>query len=132
MAITRGQLLAGSAAGAAAVFAPAIVRAQAQTTLIRMGQNANDVFGEGYYGVDQGIFAAAGLNVVVTTFQNGAAQAAAAAGGAIDVGLGEGTDLATGIVRGLPFVAIAGGAFYDSAAPVSALVTAADGPIRTA
>lgn len=128
--LRRAQVLALAGGAATSAFVPAIGRAQ--TPVIRMGQNANDVFGEGYYGLDQGIFAASGLNVEITTFANGAAQAAACAGGAIDVGLGEATELANGIIRGLPFGAFAGGALYDSTAPISALIVAADAPVRTA
>jgi len=115
---------------AATVFAPAILRAQ--TTTIRIGQNPNDAFGEGLYGVDNGIFQAAGLDVQATLFPNGQAQAAALVGGTIDVGLGEATELANGVVRGLPFGIFAGGALYDSTIPISALVVAPDSTIRTA
>jgi NitT/TauT family transport system substrate-binding protein len=107
------------------------VRAQAAATL-RIGQNANDAFGEGYYAADNGFFTAAGLNVEITTFPNGAAQAAAAAGGAIDIGLGEATELANGIARGLPFAVFAGATIYDAAAPLQALIVAPDSTIRTA
>ena len=117
-------------AGAAAVFAPVALRAQA--TAIRIGQLANEAFGEGLFAADRGYFKTAGLNVEISIFPNGAAQAAALAGGSIDVGLGEATELANGIVRGLPFAVFAGGALYDSAEPISALLVAADSPIRTA
>ncbi len=128
--LARRRALVLAMAGATAAFAPAVVRAQAAT--IRIGQNANDAFGEGYYAADLGSFKAAGLNVEVSTFPNGAAQAAACAGGAIDVGLGEATELANGIARGLPFAVFAGGTLYDSAAPISALCVAAQSPIRSA
>jgi NitT/TauT family transport system substrate-binding protein len=129
MDVTRGKALSLVAATAAA-FAPGAARAQAVT--VRIGQNANDAFGEGYYGADGGTFAAAGLNVEITTFPNGAAQAAACAGGAIDVGLGEATELANGIARGLPFAVFAGATLYDSAAPLQALIVAPDSTIRSA
>src|ERR1700683_690205 len=101
MHVSRGNVLSMAAATAVTALAPGAAGAQAVT--VRIGQNANDAFGEGYYGADNGIFAAAGLNVEITTFPNGAAQAAACAGGTIDVGLGEATELANGIARGLPF-----------------------------
>jgi NitT/TauT family transport system substrate-binding protein len=130
MQFTRARALTLAAGGAAAVFAPNVVRAQ--TPVIRIGQNANDAFGEGYYSAEQGYFSAAGLNVEITTFANGAAQAAACAGGTIDVGLGEATELANGIIRGLPFAVFAGGVIYDSAAQIQALVVAPDSTIRSA
>lgn len=127
---SRESWIRGSITAATAALVPIVVRAQAAA--IRIGQNATDTFGEGYYANDLGSFKAAGLNVEVSTFPNGAAQAAACAGGAIEIGLGEATELANGIARGLPFGVFAGGSLYDSAAPVSALCIAPDSPIRVA
>jgi NitT/TauT family transport system substrate-binding protein len=129
--LTRGHALALTAAGAIGALAPTVVRAQ-QSPTIRLGQNPTDTFGEGYYAADGGMFAAAGINVEVLTFPNGAAQAAACAGGSIDVGLGEATELANGISRGLPFAIFASGSLYDSAAPTTALCVAANAPFRLA
>jgi NitT/TauT family transport system substrate-binding protein len=127
---TRARILSMFAGGAAAAAMP--TAGWTQTPVIRIGQNANDAFGEGFYSAEQGYFGAAGLNVEITTFANGAAQAAACAGGTIDVGLGEATELANGIIRGLPFVVFAGGVMYDSAAQIQALVVAPESTIRTA
>jgi NitT/TauT family transport system substrate-binding protein len=128
--LTRRHALTLAAAGAAGALAPNLVRAQGAT--IRIGQNATDTFGEGYYAAERGAFAAAGLNVDVQTFPNGAAQAAACAGGTIDVGLGEATELANGISHGLPFAIFASGSLYDTAAPTTALCIAANAPFRVA
>jgi NitT/TauT family transport system substrate-binding protein len=128
--LTRSRALTLAAAGVAGALAPRPARAQSPT--IRLGQNAVDTFGEGYYAADRGLFAAAGLNVEVLTFPNGAAQAAACVGGTIDVGLGEATELANGISRGLPFAIFASGSLYDSAAPTTALCVAANAPFRVA
>lgn len=128
--VTRRRALVLAAAGVAGALVP--TTAQAQSPTIRIGQNAADTFAEGYYAADHGVFAAAGLNVEVLTFPNGAAQAAACAGGTIDVGLGEATELANGISHGLPFAIFATGSLYDSAAPTSALCVAADAPFRVA
>jgi ABC-type nitrate/sulfonate/bicarbonate transport system substrate-binding protein len=128
--LSRRRALTLAAAAAAGALAPRLARAQSPT--IRIGQNATDTFGEGYYAADRGVFGAAGLNVEVQTFPNGAAQAAACAGGAIDVGLGEATELANGISRGLPFAIFASGSLYDSAAPTTALCVAANAPFRVA
>jgi NitT/TauT family transport system substrate-binding protein len=128
--LNRRRVLTLAAAAAAGAFAPS--RARAQSPTIRIGQNAVDTFGEGYYAADRGVFAAAGLNVEVLTFPNGAAQAAACAGGTIDVGLGEATELANGISRGLPFAIFASGSLYDTAAPTTALCVAANAPFKVA
>ena len=125
--LTRGRAFILTAACA---FGPRA--AQSQTQIIRLGQNAADTFGEGYYAADRGAFQAAGLNVEVLTFPNGAAQAAACAGGSIDVGLGEATELANGVSRGLPFAIFASGSLYDTAAPTTALCIAANAPLRVA
>jgi len=117
-------------AGVAATLFPARARAQAAT--IRIGQNATDTFGEGYYAADNGAFEAAGLKVTVSTFANGAAQAEACAGGAIDVGLGEATELANGISHGLPFAIFAGGSLYNTTAPTTFLCVGSDSQARVA
>jgi ABC-type nitrate/sulfonate/bicarbonate transport system substrate-binding protein len=128
--LTRKHALTLAGAGALSALTPSLARGQ--TATIRVGQNAADTFGEGYYAADRGAFAAAGLDVVVSTFTNGAAQAEACAGGAIDVGLGEATELANGISRGLPFAVFASGSLYDSAAPTTQFCVAANSQFHTA
>lgn len=93
---------------------------------------ASDTFCMGYYALDQGFFARAGLNAEITPFNNGAATAAACAGGSIDVGAGESTELANGVIRGLPFAVIAGGSLYNTNAPTTLLVVAKNSTIKTA
>jgi NitT/TauT family transport system substrate-binding protein len=127
--LTRKRALTLAAAGVAGVLAPRVARAQTPT--IRIGQNAADTFGEGYYAADRGAFAAAGLDVQILSFANGAAQAEACAGGAIDVGLGEATELANAISRGLPFAVFASGSLYDSAAPTTQFCVAANSQFHT-
>lgn len=86
----------------------------------------------GYYALDAGFFERAGLNVEMLPFTNGATQASAAAGGALDVGIGEATELANGVIRGLPFTIIAAGSLYLSDAPTTLLCVAKGSSIRTA
>lgn len=85
-----------------------------------------------YYAQDIGAFSRAGLNVALLQFNNGSAQAEAAAGGSLDIGIGEATELANGAIRGLPFAIIAGGSLYDTNAPTTLLVVAKNSPIKTA
>ncbi len=68
----------------------------------------------------------------VQTFPNGAAQAAACIGGAIDVGLGEATELANAVVHGLPLAVFAGGGLYETATPSTVLCVAGNAPFRVA
>lgn len=118
--------------GAGVALLPHAVRAQSAPVPVRMGSVAADTYAGGYYALDLGLFDKAGLSVEVTPFVNGAAMAAAAAGGSIDVGIGDATELANGISRGLPFVLIAGGGVYSSAAPTTTLCVAKSSPIARA
>jgi NitT/TauT family transport system substrate-binding protein len=106
--------------------------ARAQTAPIRIGGLTTDTFAMGYYAREMGFFSRAGLNVEMLPFNNGATQAAAAAGGALDVGIGEATELANGVARGLPFAIFAGGAMYQTSAPTTLLCVAKGSAIRTA
>jgi NitT/TauT family transport system substrate-binding protein len=118
------------AAGVA--LSPQSVRAQSAPVPVRIGSVAADTYAGGYYALDLGLFDKAGLSVEVTPFANGAAMAAAAAGGSIDVGIGDATELANGISRGLPFVLIAGGGVYSSAAPTTTLCVSKSSTIARA
>lgn len=119
--ITRHRFLASTLAIAS--VAPTLVVAQSLVPL-RIGSAASETFGEAYFTQAGGFFKAAGIEPTITSFANGAATAAALAGGSIDVGIGEATELANGIARGLPFGIFAGCALYTSAAPTTLLVVA--------
>lgn len=123
----RYDALAMLAAGVA--LAPQAARAQSAPVHVRVGSVPADTYAEGYYALDTGLFDKAGLSVEIIPFANGAAMAAAAAGGSIDVGIGDATELANGVSRGLPFVLIAGGAFYSTALPTTALCVAKASPV---
>jgi NitT/TauT family transport system substrate-binding protein len=110
------------AAGAAVLPRPAW--AQSPPVKLRIGSVAADTYAGGFYALDLGLFDKAGLSVEITPFANGAAMAAAAAGGSIDIGVGDATELANGVSRGLPFVLIAGGGLYSSTAPTTTLCVA--------
>ncbi|HEY5349107.1 MAG TPA: ABC transporter substrate-binding protein [Candidatus Lustribacter sp.] len=125
--ITRSQALGVIAAGAALLPRPAW--AQSTPLKLRVGSVRADTYAEGYYALDLGLFDKAGLSVEIQPFSNGAAMAAAAAGGSIDIGVGDATELANGVSRGLPFVLIAGGGLYTSAAPTTTLCIAKSSPI---
>ena len=119
--ISRSEVLGVLAAGAATAALPRPVRAQNAPFKLRVGSVPADTYAEGYYALDVGLFDKAGLSVEIIPFSNGAAMAAAAAGGSIDVGVGDATELANGISRGLPFVLIAGGGLYSTNAPTTTL-----------
>jgi NitT/TauT family transport system substrate-binding protein len=117
--LSRARALSLIAAGAAAL--PQAAAAQTAPVKLRVGSVAADTYAGGYYALDLGLFDKAGLSVEIIPFSNGAAMAAAAAGGSIDIGVGDATELANGVSRGLPFVLIAGGGLYSSAAPTTTL-----------
>jgi len=77
----------GICAGAALLPRP--VWAQSAPVKVRIGSVAADTYAEGFYALDLGFFDKAGLSVDITPFSNGAAMAAAAAGGSIDIGVGD-------------------------------------------
>lgn len=128
--LSRRQAI--GALGASAALLPRWASAQTPVTPIRIGGLPADTYAEGYYALDLGLFDKARLAVEIVPFTNGAAEAAAAAGGSIDLGIGDATELANGINRGLPFVLIAGGGLYSSSSPTTTLCVAKSSPIARA
>jgi NitT/TauT family transport system substrate-binding protein len=117
---------------ASAAMLPLAASAQSAPVKLRVGSVPADTYAGGYYALDLGLFDKAGLSVEITPFSNGAAMAAAAAGGSIDLGVGDATELANGVSRGLPFVLIAGGGLYSTTAPTTTLCVAKTSPIARA
>lgn len=87
---------------------------------------------QAFYAADQGFFAKAGLQAHVGIAENGAAVAAAVAGGSADIGQANLVSLALAHERGLPFVAIAAANIVDWRQHQNALVVAPASPIRAA
>jgi NitT/TauT family transport system substrate-binding protein len=119
-------LLAGATA-----LAPGALRAQAPVPL-RVGTVLADSYAEPYYALDEGFFERAGFAAEVVPFANGAAMAAAAAGGSLDIGVADAVEIANGVSRGLPFELIAGAGLYTSNAATTALCVLKDAPIAHA
>ncbi len=85
------------------------------------------------YAIQTGAFAKAGLDVEITKANNGAAVAAAVAGGAIDIGKSSAMGIVNAHARGIPFVIVAAAAMYGPENGDDAgLVVARDSPIRVA
>ena len=89
--------------------------------VIRVGVTSSDAFAEAYYAAQLGLFKKAGLNVEITPFTTGAAVATGVASGAVDIGVSNVGLLGWAIGHGTPFVFIAGGALYTSAASITSL-----------
>ena len=103
-----------------------------QLTDVRLVIGVSDTSRDGYFAYESGIFKRNGLNVTMTQARGGAAEAAALAGGAADIGDGNLISYATAISKGLPFVAIAPGVIYDSRDPYAVIAVAINSPYKTA
>jgi NitT/TauT family transport system substrate-binding protein len=127
--LSRSKLI--TLLAAATALTPRTLSAQTPAPL-RIGTVLADSYAEPYYALDQGFFERAGLSVEVIPFANGAAMAAAAAGGSLDVGVGDAVEIANGVSRGLPFQLIGGAGLYSSTAATTALCVLKDAPIAHA
>ena len=105
-----------------------------QTTLttIRVASTPIDVGAQVYYAQALGFFKAAGLDVQIQQVDNGAAIAAAVAGGAADIGQSNVVSLATAHEKQLPFIVIAPAGTYSSTSPTTVLVTLVNSPFTAA
>jgi len=129
--ITRRDLCVGAGALVGASAAPRAAKAQ-QLTTIRVASTLDDNVTPILYGQQAGIFKKYGLDVQVQTFPSGAAQAAALAGGAIEIGKSSMLSLISGHLRGVNFRLVSGAGLYLSNKPFSGMVVAKSSPIRTA
>ena len=112
-----------------AAIAPAAAQ---QLTTLHVGTSPSEVSGEIFYGVDEGFFKKAGLDVQIVMLPNGGAVAAALASGAIDIGLSDVMSMVNAHAHGLPFVYLAPGLQNSVTAPTFAVVVAAASPIHEA
>jgi NitT/TauT family transport system substrate-binding protein len=105
-----------------AMAAPA--PAQTDAGLIRIGSSTDDAIRPVLYAVQAGLFKKAGLNVEVVKLQNGAAVAAAVAGGSAEMGKGSGLTAIQAHAKGLPFTVTTNLADYSSDTPDTAMLVA--------
>lgn len=105
--------------------------AKASVTL-RVATTPNDSGAEVYYAQDMGFFKKAGLDVKITTLNNGGIIAAGVASGSFDIAQAAVSSIASAHERGVPFVIVAPAALWTSKRITSALVVSADSPIKTA
>ncbi len=95
------------------------------TPPLRVGATAVDCCAAAYYAQDAGFFQKQGLNVSLTTLNNGAAVAAAVASGTMDVGISTPMQIAQAVARGLPLTIVAAGSLASGRAPTTTLCVAA-------
>lgn len=99
---------------------------------LRVGSSLNDSNAEAYYALANGFFKQAGVNVEMTSFNNGAAAAAAVAAGSLDIAVQPPMQIGQAVISGLPFVIIAAGAFNSVKAPAAWVCVSSSSAIRTA
>jgi NitT/TauT family transport system substrate-binding protein len=128
---SRRRALALLAVPAALGFAPARVRADEPLPL-RVATATSDSYGEEFYAQDGGFFERAGLRVTPSIFLNGAQCLTAVISGNADVGVTNPVSLVQAIQHGVSIACFAGGCYYSSGAPTTALFVARDAPYRTA
>ncbi len=114
-----------------AALAPSSGGAQ-QPYHLRLGAVPVDVGAVAYYGVDQGFFKKAGLDVELVALANGPAIAAAVASGTIDAGSANALSIAQAHERGLNFVFIAPAGAYTSTVPTAGMVVPRTSTLATA
>ena len=127
----RRTFLRGAGLGLAAFGVPLGARAQSLPT-VKVAGLAIDLYAQGYYAQDQGMFKKAGISVDLQTFTNGGTATQAVTAGACDVGVANAVSVANATLRGLALSIIAGGGLYSSNAAATALCVAAGSPLRTA
>jgi len=97
-----------------AALAPAVAGAQAAPVHVTLASSANDDATPALYALSKGWFRDAGLDIDLQAATNGAAVAAAVAGGTIDIGRSNVVPLITAHARGIPFTLVApSGSYFD-------------------
>jgi NitT/TauT family transport system substrate-binding protein len=103
--------------------------APAPLTTIRYGASTDDTSRPVLYAIETGAFKKAGLDIVLVKTANGAATAAAVAGGSVDIGKGSALTPVLAYAHGIDFTIIGDLANHVSTAPNIALLVAANSPI---
>jgi len=130
MRMSRRHALVLGATGVALGFARG---ADAQTSApVRVGVALNDPYMEPLYARDRGFFTKAGVSVDIQPLANGGRILQGTAAGAIDVGVGELTQVANAIEHGVPLAVFAGGAVHKPEEPTLILCVAKNSRVRTA
>jgi NitT/TauT family transport system substrate-binding protein len=110
--------------------APRPAGAQGLTT-VRVGGGLDDGLTPLLYAIQAGLFKKAGLDIQLTSSQNGAALAAAVAGSSIDIAKSALMSLIAAYTRGVRFKVVAGSAQYLTVAPTDLLCVLKDSPLKT-
>jgi NitT/TauT family transport system substrate-binding protein len=129
--MNRGLWLRVTGAAALAGTIPRTAFAASDASVIRVGTTGKETDAQVVYARALGFFAKAGLNVDVQVLPNGAAIAAAIAGGSLQIGDANVLTIAKAHEQGLPFLIVALGAQYEDAHPATVLAVAPDAAIHS-
>jgi NitT/TauT family transport system substrate-binding protein len=99
--------------------------------VIRVGAGPVDQATPIFYAVKAGLYKKYGVNVEVVKLPNGAAIAAAIAGGSAQLGQASPLSAILAVSKGLPFTVIGNLASYDSVHPDFGLLVPVDSPIKS-
>ncbi len=126
--ISRSWMLAGSAA----VFAwPRAAGAQQLQKVRLIGVHADDITPV-YYALSKGMYQKVGLDIEMVAASSGTAATTAVVSGTYELGKGSVIASLLAHIRNLPLVYVANGVVWDTKAPVSVAVVAADSNIKNA
>jgi NitT/TauT family transport system substrate-binding protein len=109
---------------------PRAAGAQSAEVTLRVSTSPEEDMLPLVYAERNGLFRRRGLNVQIAIGTAGPAIAAGVVGGSIDVGKSSVLSLVSARARGVPFLLVAPAGDYDSRAPTTALIVAADAPMR--
>lgn len=118
-------------ATALALVALNAVPARADVPL-HIGATGNDTAAEVYYAEELGMFKKRGLEVTIQNMRSGSAQAAAVAGGALDIGEQNVVSMSHAHERNLPFKFIAPAGDYTSSSSTTNLVVGKSSSLKVA
>jgi NitT/TauT family transport system substrate-binding protein len=129
---SRAAFLSTLSATLAAFGVPRLARG-ADLTPILVGVSPTDATAEVYYGHDNGMFAAAGLDVQLVSVRNTSAAAAALGGGAVNFVSGSLVPMVEAYTHGLDFRLVVPAQIYDGRPPIQASMGVPVGsPIKNA
>jgi NitT/TauT family transport system substrate-binding protein len=109
---------------------PVAITAQPAPEHITVGASTDDLVRPLLYAVDAGLFKKAGLDVEIVKLANGAAVAAAVAGGSLDLGKGSALTPVQAYAKGIPFTVTANLGDYTADAPSIAMLVLKNSPLR--
>lgn len=118
-------------ASLAAALAPRVAYAQGRTPIIVETSTPFDVL-PFFYGMQQGLFEKAGLDISVQMVSSGSLAMVAITGGSAQLGFSNTLSLITAYGRGITTQMVAPGSAWNPAAPNNTVFVDGDSPIRTA